>query len=115
MAWHHFDAQTILDTLPVGALLLDPDGFIAGVNAEATAVLEQPAADLAGTEFTDLPWLFVDRDGRPMPFVPFPAYVARNCPVRPVAMIAGICGANNQVRWFHVNARPIPEPGGEPP
>jgi putative nucleotidyltransferase with HDIG domain/PAS domain S-box-containing protein len=97
----------LIENLPVGAIVFNPDTRIVLCNPEASQLLEVPADQLLGKAAGDLGKYFVREDGVRMPIAEFPVnrVIATGQVVK--NFIMGINrGSDGENKWVLVNTYP---------
>jgi PAS domain S-box-containing protein len=107
--------QSVLDALPVGVVVLNGDGSLHLVNAQAERILGVRAAALKGRSALEACWQAVREDGSPWPWEQQPAFLGLRTgrPQPPVVM--GIPKSGGEVTWAAVSARPLLRSGDPAP
>lgn len=100
--------RAVLENLPVGVLLQQPDASITLCNPAASALLGIAPQELIGRTSLDAEWDVIHEDGSPYPGPthPVPQAIATRQPVRNAVMGVYREGRGDRV-WLLVNAVPL--------
>lgn len=98
--------RDLLDHVPAGIVIHEPDGTVDAANGPASTLLQRTWAQLFRAPASDAFWKFVRPDGSPMPAEEYPVnqVMARCAPVADV--VVGVPVADG-VRWMLCNAYPV--------
>jgi serine/threonine-protein kinase len=99
--------HSVLDALPIGVVVLQGDGTIHLVNAQAEHLLEISAQRLKGQSAWQPRWKALREDGTPFPWEAQPALLSLRTghPQAPVVM--GIRKAGGAIAWVSVSSQPL--------
>ncbi|GAB3317516.1 PAS domain S-box protein [Haloplanus salinarum] len=105
--------RRLLETSPVGIMIVDPDGSFRRANERAEEILGLSRSTITDRTYDDAAWSVVDADGEPMP--------ASELPVRRVFETGepvmnheqGVDRPDGERRWISVNAAPLTTADGE--
>lgn len=105
--------EHILETSPVGIVVLDPDGTITDANARVAEIVGIDEAELIGMDYTDPEWYVYDADGEEIP----PERRVFERALRNGETIYGreavIERADGERRWISVSVAPIVDSEGD--
>lgn len=106
----------LINTMPVGIMLLDSDGKIVMANPEAERITGIPIPEMQGKSVTELRWKLVREDGSVFPPEEHPALIALRSAQRVSGVVMGVVHADNRkIRWIRVSASRRPMVGSDNP
>lgn len=99
--------EQILNTSPVGIILLNTDGEIERANQRAEEVLGLSESEITDLTYDDPAWKIVDHDGNQIPSeeLPFARVMATGEPV--IGYEHAIEWPDGTTRWLSINATPL--------
>jgi PAS domain S-box-containing protein len=105
--------EQVLETSPVGIVILDSDGRIARSNVRAEEILGRTDSEITGRTYDDQEWEIVGEDGDPIPAddLPFARVLASGEAVYNYEH--GIRWPDGTERWLSIHAAPITTDGGD--
>jgi len=105
--------ERLLETCPVGIVVLNADGRIGHVNASAEEIFESSRSEMVGRTFDELEWRIVDWNGDPIPEDDRPLERAVGTGEIVTDYEHGIERPSGERRWLSVNAAPLGSADGE--
>jgi diguanylate cyclase (GGDEF)-like protein/PAS domain S-box-containing protein len=107
-------AEAVVDALPTGVMVYDPDGRIESCNRAAEEILGVGQDDLIAQRIPWSNWDPVDADGVALSTESIPAAVARTADPLGTSMIVGFTPPARTRVWLDVTARRVEGEGVEP-
>ncbi len=105
------DAAVVLAALPVGLIVLGPDGNVVVSNEAAERILAVPDGALVGRGPLPAGWRLVQDDGTPLPEERHPARVALRTGATQRDEVLGLRRPDGSVAWVSVSCVPLPVAG----
>ncbi|WP_138006659.1 ATP-binding protein [Halalkalirubrum salinum] len=105
--WSELNVTTLLETLPIGVVVLDADGSIVDANPRAETVLGLTHSEITTRVYDDPTWKIVDADGDPIAAtgLPFARVTATGEAI--FECEHGIQWPDGSERWLSINAAPF--------
>ncbi len=106
-SWSEPHVTTLLETLPIGVVVLDADGSIVDANPRAETVLGLTRSEITTRVYDDPTWEILDADGDPIPAteLPFARVTATGEAI--FEYEHGIRWPDRSERWLSINAAPL--------
>jgi PAS domain S-box-containing protein len=99
--------QSVLDALPIGVVVLNGDGSMHLVNAEAERILGISAQQSRGRSALEPCWQAIGEDGTPFPWELQPAVLSLRTGQAHAPMVMGIPKTGGEVTWITATSRPL--------
>ena len=103
--------DVLFKTLPVGVLVIEPDGAISQANAAATRILGQDYLDVRRRGLRPTKWQLIREDGSPKPEAELPSVRGLAGEVV-IGETMGIVKPDKSVLWIRSSAAPLSESVG---
>lgn len=103
--------EELVEGLPQGVVLLDPDGVLLHVNRAAGELLEVEPEALLGKRLAELSFTFRDEAGARRPSTESPPYRALREKTSVEAVVGEFPSFSGGSRWLEVSARPVDRQG----
>ncbi len=92
---------------PVGIIFQLTDGTIQSCNAEAAMILGYTVEQIMATNYLELPWQTINRDGSPLPLDTHPAIASINTGQSYSGVEIGFCRPDGNLVWLLLSSQPV--------
>ncbi len=108
---HHASWSSLLEALPQGVLLLDPEGRYLEANAAALKLLDLDRLSLLTRRLGEDQWNLLAADGSVLPLEETPGALSLRTGKAVRRQVVGVVKADGDVLWLEISAEPTAEGG----